>query len=247
MADKGKDKEGNIVVKTEGLVKFYGKNKALNGLSMNVPERAIYGLVGPNGAGKTTTLGILSTFIRPNSGSVEIYGNDIIKEPEKIRGLIGILPQRAEFYANRTALDIMTFYSKLAGLNGKEAFENADRLLDKVGMTEHKDKKMKEMSHGMFKLMGIAQTLIGNPKIIMLDEATSGLDPKVAYNIRKLVRELKKDTTIIFSSHNLYEVEDLCDYVGIIHNGKIIAEGRTKSIVKKGKSLEKVFMEKMEE
>lgn len=236
-----------IVVKTENLFKNYGKTKALNGLSMNVPERSIYGLVGPNGAGKTTTLGILSMCIYPNSGAAKIYGNDVVKEPEKIRGLIGILPQRANFYANRTAMDIMAFYSRLAGFEGSAAYDNANKLLDKVGMKEHKNKKMKEMSHGMFKMVGIAQALIGNPKIVMLDEATSGLDPKAAYNIRKIVRELKKNTTIIFSSHNLYEIEDLCDYVGIIHQGKIIEEGKTSSIVRKGKTLEKVFMERMGE
>lgn len=232
-----------IIVKTEKLVKHYGKNKALNGLSINVPEKSVYGLVGPNGAGKTTTLGILSTFICPNSGNARIFGHDIVESPNKVRGLIGILPQRANFYANRTALDILAFYSKLAGFEGINAFENANRLLDRVGMKEHKNKRIKEMSHGMVKLAGIAQALIGNPKVIMLDEATAGLDPKVAFNIRKIVRELKKNTTIIFSSHNLYEVQDLCDYVGIIHNGRLLVEGKTTSIVKRGKSLEKVFME----
>lgn len=234
-----------IAVKTENLVKYYGKNKALDGLNINVPENSIYGLVGPNGAGKTTTLGILSTFVKPASGSAEIFGHDIITNPDKARGLIGILPQRANLYDNRTAIDIIVLYSKLAGFGGKEAVQYANDLLDRVGLRDHKNKKIKEMSHGMVKLVGIAQALIGDPKVIMLDEATAGLDPKVAYNIRKIVKELKKNSTVIFSSHNLYEIEDLCDYVGIIHHGKIIMEGKTKSIVKRGKSLENVFMEKM--
>lgn len=231
-----------IVVKTEKLVKYYGKTRALHGLSINVPEKSIYGLVGPNGAGKTTTLGILSTFIHPNSGKAKIYGNDIIKNPEKVRGLVGILPQRADFYAHRTAIDVIAFYSRLAGFKGNDAFRNANKLLDKVGMKEHKHKRIIEMSHGMVKLTGIAQALIGSPKVIMLDEATAGLDPRVAYNIRKIVKELKKNATIIFSSHNLYEVEELCDHVGMIHNGKLVLEGKTKTVIKKKKTLEKVFM-----
>lgn len=239
-------KKKDIVVKTENLVKQYGRNKALNGLSINVPENSIYGLVGPNGAGKTTTLGILSTLIYPTSGRAFVMGNDVVKAPEKVRDILGTLPQNANFYPNRTAVDILAFYSRLAGFGGSSAEDNANRLLDKVGMKENKGKRIREMSHGMMKLTGIAQALIGSPKIIMLDEATSGLDPRVAYNIRNLVRELKKNATIIFSSHNLYEIQDLCDYVGIIHRGKLVVEGSTKSIIKRGKSLEKVFMSRIE-
>lgn len=236
--------EEKIVVKTENLVKRYGKIAALSGLSINVPEKSIYGLVGPNGAGKTTTLGILSTLVYPTSGRASIFGHDVVKEAEKLRGIVGILPQNAALYSGRTAVDIMTFYSMLSGLSKKDAAANANRLLDNVGLEEHKHKKIREMSNGMVKLVGIAQALIGNPKLIMLDEATAGLDPRVAYNIRKIVKGLKKHATIIFSSHNLYEVEELCDYVGIINQGRVILEGKTHLIIRKKKSLEKVFMEK---
>lgn len=231
-----------IVLRTDNLVKKYGKIAALDSLNMNVPEKSIYGLVGPNGAGKTTTLGILATLVHPNSGDAFIYDISVRKDPEKVKRLIGILPQNANPYPNRTAIDIMIFYSKLAGMEDAEKYAHA--LLDKVGLKQNKYKRTSEMSHGMVKLFEIAQALIGNPKVVMLDEPTSGLDPSVTYNIRKLVKSLKKDTTIIFSSHNLYEVQDLCDYIGIITHGKIIAEGKTKAITR-NKSLEKVFMEKV--
>src|SRR3989344_2009411 len=123
MANNVEKMKQKIAVKTESLVKYYGRNKALDGLSINVPENSIYGLVGPNGAGKTTTLGILSTFVKPASGRAEIFGQDIINDPDKARGLIGILPQRANLYDNRTAIDIMVLYSKLAGFGSKEAVE----------------------------------------------------------------------------------------------------------------------------
>ena len=236
-------KEKNIIIKTDNLIKEYGKSRALNGLNMNVPENSIYGLVGPNGAGKTTTLGILATFIHPTSGTAEINGHDVVKEPEKVKNDIGILPQDALLYQYRTAVDIITFYANLS--NVKDAIAEANSILDRVGMGEHKHKKIKEMSHGMIKLVGIAQALVGKPKIILLDEATAGLDPRVAFNIRNLVRELKKEATVIFSSHNLYEIEDLCDHVGIVHNGKIILEGKTKDIIKRRRSLENVFMERI--
>lgn len=239
-AKTGKKMKKDIIIRTEKLVKYYGKSRALDDLSINVPEKSIYGLVGPNGAGKTTTLGILSAFIRPTSGTAIVDGINVKNDPEDVKKVIGILPQGAEFCHNRTALDLVTFYSKLAGIKDPE--KNADSLLDKVGMAEHKNKRISEMSNGMVKLTGIAQALIGNPKIIMLDEATAGLDPAVSYNIRNIVRSLKKEATIIFSSHNLYEVQDLCDYVGIIHEGKLVLEGRTKDIVRRKKSLEKVFM-----
>jgi len=245
MMKKKKEERMNkarLALRTENLVKNYGKIVALDGLNMNVPEKSIYGLVGPNGAGKTTTMGILSTLIHPTGGDAFICGTSVRKYPEKTKRMIGILPQNANPYANRTAVDIMIFYSKLAGIENPEKYSHA--LLDKVGLKQNKYKKTSEMSHGMVKLFEIAQALIGNPKIVMLDEPTSGLDPSVSYNIRKLVKSLKKDTTIIFSSHNLYEVQDICDYIGIIAHGKIIAEGKTKAITR-NKSLEKVFMDKV--
>ncbi|MFO8016351.1 MAG: ABC transporter ATP-binding protein [Candidatus Woesearchaeota archaeon] len=240
---KKKTGDDHPVVETKKLAKHYGSSHALDGLDIKVPKNSIYGLVGPNGAGKTTTLGILSTLVMPTSGSAKVAGHDVTKEPLRVKEKIGLLPQGAALYPKRTAVDVISFYSKLAGVD--DPSENAHSLLDRVGLKKHKDKEIREMSNGMVKLTGIAQALIGGPLIIMLDEATAGLDPRAAYNIRKLVRDLKKESTVIFSSHNLYEVQDLCDHVGIIHKGKLVVEGKTKDITKKKKSLEKVFMEKI--
>lgn len=211
-----------FVVKTKNLVKNYGLTKALDKLTFNIPENSVYGLLGPNGAGKSTTIGILSGLINKSSG--EFFC------PSKI----GLLPQDASFYNHFKPLQQLIYLAMLQGFSKSEALVECNDLLKKVGLENDLNKKIGHFSHGMRRRLGIAQALIGNPELVILDEPTSGLDPKSAKQIRDLIKVLKKGKiTIIFCSHNLYEVEEFCDYVGVLNKGKLVKEGKISDLSKK--------------
>lgn len=213
------------LVRTNNLTKYYGKKLALKKICLNVPEGSVYGLLGLNGAGKTTTIGLLSQFIFPSSGEIFIGDLSSDKEPDIAKEFIGVLPQDASFYHNMSAIEHMVYFGRLQGLSKISAFKNGLKLLKKVGLKSYSSVKTGELSHGMRRRLGIAQALIGKPKLLILDEPTSGLDPLIAKDIRDLVVKLKKEhNTIIFCSHNLYEVEEICDYVGVLHNGMLVKE-----------------------
>lgn len=228
------------IVETKGLTKRYGKLLAVDNLDMNIPKKSVYGLLGPNGAGKTTTLGMCTTLIKPTKGDVIICGYSISKSPDKVRRCIGLLPQDSEFYAHRTALDHLILYGKLSGLSKPK--DKAQEMLHKVSLAERMDSKTRELSHGMRQLLGIAQAFLAEPEVVFLDEPISGLDPRVAYQIKGLIKKYSKKTTIIMSSHYLEAVEQLCSHIGILKDGRLVKEGEINKI-KKGKSLEKVFLE----
>ncbi len=225
--------------------RFGKKFMAVDNLQLNVPENAMYGLLGPNGAGKTTTIGMLTTLIPPTSGDASVYGFSVVKQPHKVREVTGLMPQDADIPQNRTSLDIVTYYGRLKGMAKDKAHIEASNLLEDVGIGSRKNDKIKSLSHGMVKLTQIAQALIGKPKVIILDEPTAGLDPKVVYEIRKIIKSLTKNATVIFSSHNLDEVQRICNYVGILDKGKLVEEGKTSKLLSKGKTLEKLFIEKV--
>jgi ABC-2 type transport system ATP-binding protein len=230
------EKSMKNAIETKNLVKKYGKLLAVNGLDMNVPLNSIYGFLGRNGAGKTTTLNIISALIRPSSGDVFVLGESVLRNPGKAKQNIGILPQNANFYHNRTAFDHMVFYAKLAGVENPK--KEAKELLHKVGLDEKAHVKVGKFSHGMYKLLGLAQAFIGKPKIVLLDEPTSGLDPKIMYQVRKFILSYKGKTTIVLSSHYLDDVSRLCTHIGIIKDGRMVHEAKTK----KSQDLEKIFL-----
>ncbi|NQU98729.1 ABC transporter ATP-binding protein [Candidatus Woesearchaeota archaeon] len=231
----------NYIIKTKNLTKYYRKKLALNNVSVNIPKGSVYGLLGPNGAGKTTFIGVLSGFVRKTSGNVLVGSYDIDKDIQKVRNSVGLLPQDALLYNNMTAIQHMTYFGRLQGLSKAKAFNSGKELLKKVGLTRDMDVVVRKLSHGLRRRLGIAQALIGNPKILILDEPTSGLDPLIAANVRSLVRKLKdENVTIIFCSHNLYEVEELCDHIGILDRGKLVKEGKI-SALKKSKVLTVTF------
>ena len=226
-----------MILETKNLIKRYGHVLAVDRINLHVHENSVYGLLGPNGAGKTTILGICTTLIKPTSGDVIINGFSINKDPGRVRESIGLLPQESEFYPNRTPQDHLEYYAKLSGVDK----DNANQMINLIGLEKKSDYKVRELSHGMIKLLGIAQALIGNPKVVFLDEPIAGLDPKVAYKIKDVIKRYSKKTTIILSSHYLEAVEKLCSHVGILKEGKLIKEGKLKDI-KKGRSLESVFL-----
>lgn len=209
---------------TKNITKNFGKFVAVDNLNIHVQKGDIYGFLGPNGAGKTTTIGMLSGLIRPTNGTATI--NDLeLSDINNIKKNIGVYPQESNFYPDRSAKDHMILYGSLKGLNKMQALSESVRLLQLVGLNESEDVKVGNFSHGMKKRLGIAQALIGNPDLLILDEITNGLDPLWAKQVRDLITELNKDgITIVFSSHNLFEIQQICNRVGIIHKGQLVAE-----------------------
>ena len=180
---------------------------------MNVPRNSIYGFLGDNGAGKTTTFSLVGGFIFPNRGQIEVNGS------------IGLLPQDAQFTPGRTIESQLRLLARLDGVERANLDEEIERILKSVGMWPHRNRKTEHCSHGMYKRVGIAQVLLGDPDLILLDEPTAGLDPKSTHDIRNLIKTLNQKKTIVISSHDLAEIEALCDYVGIIKEGEMCFEG----------------------
>ena len=203
----------------KNLTKFYGRKKVLDNLNMNVSQNKVYGLLGINGSGKTTTFGILGGFLKKHSGIFSINGK------------AAILPQDARFYADRSIISQLKLFASLSGVKRRDIKKEIDRVLKIVNLQESKKMKPENLSHGMYKRLAIAQALLGNPDIIMLDEPTSGLDPQNVYEIKKLIIGLNKEKTVIISSHILDEVKEMCEEVGIIHEGKMRFEGKISEII----------------
>lgn len=187
--------------------------------------------MGQNGAGKTTTIKLLSGLSIPTQGQIFVDGMDLSSESEKIKQILGLVPQDSGFYDERTSLSHMIYYGRLKGLSKIESLEQSRVLLEKVGLGNEMFKKVSYFSHGMKTRLGVAQALLNNPKVLVLDEPTNGLDPVGIRQIREIIRECNKNgVTIFFSSHNLLEVQEICTHVGILDKGKLIAESTIEKI-----------------
>lgn len=206
------------------LSKNYSQLKALDKVTINIPQNVIAGIVGPNGAGKTTLFSLIAKFIQPSEGEIKIFEQSV-KQLQCLSGLLAMLPQDAGFPARISFRKLFNWYARLAGLTAKQAKLETERVADSVALKDALDSKSSQLSHGMNKRMAIAQALIGKPKLIILDEPTAGLDPAVAYQIRELIRSLKEKHTVIVSSHNLNEIADVCEHITILKNGRVIESG----------------------
>jgi len=208
-----------IIISVKDLVKRYGDFEAVRGLSFDVYEGEIFGLLGPNGAGKSTTLEIIETLRDKTSGQVRVDGFDLDKDPNSIKEIIGVQLQASGFYPNLNLLELIDMFS---GLYNRKV--NAMELLDLVNLKDKAKAKVKELSGGQKQRFSIATTLINEPKIIFLDEPTTGLDPQARRNLWDLVSDIrKKGTTVIITTHYMDEAEVLCDRVAIIDSGKLVA------------------------
>ena len=206
------------IIETNNLCKTYGKNRGIIDLNLKIKEGEIFGFVGPNGAGKSTAIRTLLNFILPTSGSAKILGKDIVKESSEIKKYIGYVPSEVKFYDDVKVKDIIKYSSSFYKNVNQEDIYRLYKLLD-VDV----NKKMSELSLGNKKKVAIVQALIHNPKLLILDEPTNGLDPLIQKKLFELLEEArKKGTTVFLSSHNLVEVENLCDRVAVIKDGKII-------------------------
>jgi ABC-2 type transport system ATP-binding protein len=215
------------MIEVENLTKLYGKFKALDGLNLEIDENEVFGFLGPNGAGKTTTINLMMGMLQPTSGSIKIAGIDVARNPLEIKKLCGYLPENVGFYDHMTAKQNLLYFSEFYNIPGHEATAIIEELLELVGIADVADKKVGEFSKGMKQRLGMAQALLNDPKVIFLDEPTSGLDPQGAADFKKIIKDMKKEgKTIFFSSHILSEVREICETVGIISRGKLVAKGR---------------------
>lgn len=220
------------IIETDKLTKIYNGYRAVNELTLSIEEGEVFGLLGPNGAGKTTTILMLMGLTEPSSGTVRIAGYDSTREPLQVKRIVGYLPDQVGFYENRTALENLVFTARLNGITEEEARKAADELLDTVGLTEVKNKKVGTFSRGMRQRLGLADVLIKNPKIIILDEPTIGIDPKGVSDFLGLIKSLSRERgiTVLLSSHLLNQVQKICDRVGIFIKGNLKAVGKIEEL-----------------
>ncbi len=211
-------------IRCAGLVKRYKKNRALDGLVLTVPAGAICGLVGPNGAGKTTTMSILAGFLVPDEGTVDLLGRGPFS-PETHRGRVGILPQDAELPPASTPRQLLTVWARLQGLDGPGARRAVDQVLEDVLLSDRADARVGTLSHGMRRRVTVASALLGDPELVLLDEPTSGLDPAQARHLRERIAAERGRRTVLVSSHNLAELEQICDWVVFIDKGRCVRAG----------------------
>ncbi|WP_137221086.1 MULTISPECIES: ABC transporter ATP-binding protein [Shewanella] len=207
------------IIQCDNLSKQYGNKLALDTVSLTLTEGAPIALVGPNGAGKTTLFSLLCGYIQPTNGSISILGHK--PGSKALQGLLSALPQDAALDPNFSIVSQLQFFAQLQGMTASAAKQEALRVLALVDLSESAEAKPKSLSHGMSKRVSIAQALIGSPKIVLLDEPTAGLDPANAKKIRQIVKDLSDHTTFVISSHNLDELEKLCDQVVYLERGKL--------------------------
>ena len=221
------------MIKLEKVTKNYGKFEALKGISFEVKEGEIVGLLGPNGAGKTTTMNIITGFIEQTSGTVTVNEIDVQKKPQKAKKIIGYMPEGVPLYGELTVKEFVRYMAELKRVPKKEINSNVQKVLEETGLLEVQNKLTSNLSRGYKQRVSLAGTLVSNPKVIILDEPTVGLDPKQVTEIRELIKKLGKEHTIILSSHILSEVSQICNRVIIMNKGEIVAIDAPENLEKK--------------
>lgn len=231
------------MIEVENLTKRYGNILAVDRVSFRVDSGEIVGFLGPNGAGKTTIMRILTGFIPPTGGRAILSGFDIMEKPLEVKRRIGYLPEHPPIYNDMLVSPYLEFVSQLKEVEAKERTREVRRVMDLCGLTEVENRLIGNLSRGYRQRVGLAQALLGDPEILVLDEPTIGLDPRQIIEIRELIKNLRSEHTIILSSHILPEVEMLCGRVIIIHEGKIVAEDRPEHLQSTLKSSDRLFVQ----
>ncbi len=239
------------MIKTEGLTKKYKNVVALDNLTLEIPEGHIFGFIGPNGAGKTTTIRILSGLLGSTSGKATVDGIDVIRYPRKIRGLVGYMPADFGVYQEMRVWEYLDFFGAAFKIPKKKRKQRIDDVLDLTRTEEMRDYYVDSLSTGMKQRVGIAKTLMHDPKVLFLDEPASGLDPRARVEMRQLLATLKElGKTILVSSHILPELASICDGIGIIQKAKLLISGSMQSVMKgvrKNRSIEIELRKRTEE
>lgn len=231
------------MIKVENLSKKYGNHYAIKDLSFEIEKGNVYGFLGPNGAGKSTTMNIITGYIAASDGNVKICDNDILKNASKAKKCIGYLPEMPPLYQDMTVKEYLEFSAELKKIAKNERAGQIEKVMEKTFITDMQNRLIKNLSKGYKQRVGLAMAMLGDPEIIILDEPTVGLDPKQIIEIRELIRELKKEHTVILSSHILSEVAEVCDKLIIIAHGRIVASGTIDELMSKhgnGNSIEMI-------
>lgn len=218
-------------VEVKELTKVFGQQIAVDQISFSAVKGKITGFLGPNGAGKSTTMKIATSFIPPTSGTISVCGYDVVQHPLEVKKRIGYLPEHNPLYLDMYVHEYLQFIASLHQL-GSHSSTRVKEVVGRCGLTTEQNKKIGALSKGYRQRVGIAQTLLHDPEVLILDEPTTGLDPNQIIEIRKLIKELGRDKTVIFSSHILQEVEAICDQVVIINKGKLVADSSVKELLK---------------
>lgn len=221
------------MISVEHLTKCYGGFKAVDDLSFEIDEGHVYGFLGPNGAGKSTTMNIMTGCLSATEGSVKIDGYDIFEDAGKAKKLIGYLPEQPPLYMNETPMEYLRFVGEAKGLHGAELESQIEEVIRQTKIGDVKGRRISALSKGYKQRVGIAQALLGNPRVIVLDEPTVGLDPMQIIEIRALIKELGQTHTVIFSSHILSEVQTICDRILIISKGRLVAFDEPENLEKR--------------
>jgi len=220
----------DFAIETESLVKVYkdggAEVRALDGVNMRVPEGSIYGFFGPNGSGKTTLISILIGLLLPTSGGAKVLGRDVVKESVEIRRKVGLLPEGFGLYEHMTALENLTFLGSLDDVPPDRTKARALEVLEAVGLKDRANAKVSAFSRGMKQRLGMAQALLKDPELLLLDEPTAGVDPDGAAEFRSIVREINKEgRTVLMSTHLLHEIGMICTHAAVIREGRLLAQG----------------------
>ena len=231
------------MIEVSHLTKKYGSRLAVDDISFTVEDGVIYGLLGPNGAGKSTIMNILTGYLAATEGQVTVAGHPLPEEADAAKACVGYLPEQPPLYPEMTVQEYLTFAAELKGVKKAERKEQVRRAARRTGLEAVLPRLIRSLSKGYKQRVGIAQALLGSPRLIILDEPTVGLDPAQVIEIRKLIRELGRAHTVILSSHILSEVQAVCQQILILSKGHLAAAGSLEELTADGKSLEEVFLE----
>ncbi len=231
------------MIEVNDLTKYYGQKRAISNVSFKVKKGEILGMLGPNAAGKTTAMRILTCYMPPTAGSATVGGYDIFDQSMQVRQITGYLPENPPLYTDLTVKDYLMFVAKIKGVEKNKTKAEIDTVIEKASIGEVRNRVIGMLSKGFKQRVGLAQCLLNNPQVVILDEPTVGLDPKQIIEIRELIKNLKGDHTVILSSHILPEVEQTCERVVIISEGEVVAEDTPENLTARMKGGERVLLE----
>jgi len=228
------------MIEVENLVKRYGSTAAVNGISFRVQQGEIVGLLGPNGAGKTTTMRMLTGFMPPTEGTIRICGFDVVEDSMSVRKRVGYMPERVPVYPDMTVEGYLSFWARLRGV--RRVRQRVHNVLEQFQLLDRRRQLVRFLSKGLRQRLGLAQALVHEPPVIILDEPTIGIDPRQVIEVREAVRNLRTGHAVLFSSHILSEVEQVCDRVIIIHHGRIVGEGTPEILSRQLANRQQIFL-----